>query len=34
LDLLQHRQDEVSDFAHAAQYTCSCDVPQPATELH
>jgi hypothetical protein len=33
LDLLQHRHDEVGDFAHVRQHICSCDVPQDAMEL-
>jgi hypothetical protein len=32
-DLLQHRHDEVGDFAHAYQHICSCVVPQAATEM-
>lgn len=30
LDLLQHRHDEVGDFTHGRQHTCSCVVPQGA----
>lgn len=28
LDLLQHRHDKVSDFAHLGECICSNDVPQ------
>ena len=31
LDLLQHRHDEVGDFAHVHQCTCSGHVPQVRT---
>jgi len=34
LDLLEQRQHELSDFAHAGQHICSCDVPQAAKEMH
>jgi hypothetical protein len=33
LDLLQHRHNEVGDFAHVHQHICSCVVPQVATEM-
>ena len=33
LDLLQHGHDDVSDFAHTDQSTCSRDVPQYETEV-
>ncbi len=32
LDLLEHWNDEVSDFAHAVQHICSRVVPQVALE--
>lgn len=32
LDLLEHWNDEVSDFAHACQHICSRVVPQVALE--